>query len=503
ANTLSVSDNGTDQVIVYSVMDAKGCIVGGNITVDKYLPLTGITFSVDKAPVCPTHVADIRVAAVGGYAIAKYEIISPITVDNGNNPLFTDLATNVTYLFKVTDANGCSIEDNYKVEPVVNITVSGELVSDVTCNVTPAVANGAVKFTVGSFATTYSYSVNGGVAVTGQTASTIDLTGLGTGPYVIVVIDEVTGCDATATVTVGQPNPLTLTEVSNINANCNNGAQVTVLAGGGTPAYTYAFVANNVAPVAADYTSSASAVLPFTAPAPNDYDVWVKDSNGCTFKLDIVINEDASPVIVMPAAQCFVGTAFTIDLSVGQTVSKLPATYTINGSGQSASTYSITAPGTYQLSITDGNGCVSNTVSYEVKPQLTLSANMTQDLTCIANASVTLTASGGTSTYVSYEVNDGSGYVASANPFTTGTDGTYKFRVTDSQGCQAESGDVIVTPRTTPTALVAETHVSCFGGSNGTITLTPADGLAPYSYTLTGAGANTSGDVTGTYTGLP
>ncbi|PXY38643.1 hypothetical protein DMB65_21910, partial [Flavobacterium cheongpyeongense] len=42
-----------------------------------------------------------------------------------------------------------------------------------------------------------------------------------------------------------------------------------------------------------------------------------------------------------------------------------------------------------------------------------------------------------------------------------------------------------------------------FGGSNGTITLTPADGLAPYSYTLTGAGANTSGDVTGTYTGLP
>ncbi|MBW4362847.1 hypothetical protein, partial [Flavobacterium taihuense] len=170
----------------------------------------------------------------------------------------------------------------------------------------------------------------------------------------------------------------------------------------------------NVTPLSTNYTSSASAVLPVTAPAPNNYDVWVKDSNGCTFKLDISVGLDVSPTIAMPASQCYVGTPFTIDLSVGQTVSKTPATYTINGSNQSSSIYTVTAPGTYKLSIVDANGCPSNTVNYVVQPQLSLTANLAQDLTCTVNASVTLTAAGGIAPYVTYEVNNGTGYVASA-----------------------------------------------------------------------------------------
>ena len=112
---------------------------------------------------------------------------------------------------------------------------------------------------------------------------------------------------------------------------------------------------------------------------------------------------------------------------------------------------------------------------------------MTLDLTCPAPASITLVPDGGTTVYT-FEVNiNNTVYNAIAgSPYTTSTAGTYKFRVTDSQGCQAESQDVIVTPNTTPTATTAFTNVSCIGATDGTITLTPSGGNVAYEYSLDG-----------------
>jgi hypothetical protein len=39
----------------------------------------------------------------------------------------------------------------------------------------------------------------------------------------------------------------------------------------------------------------------------------VKDANGCDY--DVTVVSDAPPTIVAPAAQCFEGTALTVDLS--------------------------------------------------------------------------------------------------------------------------------------------------------------------------------------------
>jgi len=59
-----------------------------------------------------------------------------------------------------------------------------------------------------------------------------------------------------------------------------------------------------------------------------------------------------------------------------------------------------------------------------------------------------------------------------------------KFRVTDSQGCQAFSNVITVTPKTTPTFTYTQTNVSCNGGSDGSIVITAADGIAPYQYSI-------------------
>ncbi|MEL0653373.1 hypothetical protein V6246_18270, partial [Algibacter sp. TI.3.09] len=90
------------------------------------------------------------------------------------------------------------------------------------------------------------YTINGGTAVTRQTSATINLTGLSVGNQIIIVTDEATTCTSTATINVSEPALLTLVEATNINANCNVGAQVSVTPTNGTAPYQYAFVEDGV-----------------------------------------------------------------------------------------------------------------------------------------------------------------------------------------------------------------------------------------------------------------
>ncbi|MFH6770219.1 T9SS type B sorting domain-containing protein [Gaetbulibacter aquiaggeris] len=498
-NTYTTYSSG---LVTAYVKDANGCLIPAAITfnVPALDPPTDLGF-VSTAVTCLALTSDVTLTTTNGVGPLSYAIISPASATGNvtglNTGIFTGLLPD-TYVFEVTDANFCTYQESYTVVPVINITVSGTLVNDVSCN---GGSNGAVDFTVSNFTGTYSYTINGGPAVVGQSAATISLTGLPIGDQIIVVTDETTGCTDTVTITVSEPTVLTLVETTNINANCNFGAQVSVTAGGGTPNYTYAFVQNLVAPIASDYTASASAVLD---PAVNvNWDVWVMDANGCTTQIDIVIATDPLPTIDPIAPQCFTGSPISITLAEGTGTAIAPLTYSIGGAYQAGDTFTISAAGSYTVSIKDGNGCIVST-TYDVQPPLLLDANMTQDLTCTVDASITLTASGGTGVYTIYEVDYNSGgYGAIAGlPYTATLEGTYQFRVTDSQGCQSESNIIIVTPKTAPTLTYTQTNVSCNGGADGSIVVTAADGIAPYQYSINGAPFVTSNVFNGLSAGL-
>ncbi len=494
-NTFTTNTAG---IVSALIRDSNGCTsLPITINVPALDPPTDLDF-VSTPVTCLALTSDVTLTATDGVGPLAYAILSPASatgnVTGAASGIFTGLAPD-TYLFEVTDANGCTYEESYTVDPVINITVSGVLVSDVSCN---GGSNGAVDFTVGDFAGTYSYTINGGAAVTGQSAATINLTGLPAGNQLIVVTDETTGCTDTFTVPVGEPTLLTLAETININANCGFGAQVTVAASNGTPAYTYAFVQDGVAPVPADYTNSASTVLD---PATNtNWDVWVQDANGCTAQIDVVIATDALPTIDPVALQCFTGTPFSITLS-GTTYNGA-ANYSIGGGYQASPTFTINAAGTYTVSIQDDNGCTATT-TYTVEPQLLLTANLTKDLDCTVtpDGSIALTASGGTGTYTTYEVNYNSGgfAVIAGTPYTATADGTYEFRVTDSQGCMALSNIITVNPLVTPTLTEVHTDVSCIGGADGSIVVTASNGVPPYRYSIDNGGTFQASNV---FTGL-
>ncbi|WP_374174434.1 T9SS type B sorting domain-containing protein [Flavobacterium tructae] len=501
ANTLTVLDNGAAQTISYYVKDANGCLFNSTVTVNPYQKITDLTFT-GAAITCNAPATSITVTVAGGYAITKYEIVSPTAnaVDNGTVNVFNGLLPG-TYVFKVTDANGCSFQKSLTIKPVTNITVSGQLIKDVSCNEVAATPNGSVEFTVGNFAANYTYSING-VAVAGtHTNPKVTLTNLAVGNYKIDVVDVATGCVATANVDVSEPaTPLLLTLVSNVNANCNFGAKVSVVGSGGTPGYTYAYAVSPTAPAAGAYNTSPSAVL-------DPSKVWiayVKDANGCIAQLPLTIATDPLPSIDPITGVCYDGSPVNVTL-VGHGVG--PLTYSIGNGFKTSPDFVLNAPGSYTFYVRDANGCDATTpYVYQLDQKLLLDAVL-QDLTCAAPnmATVTLTATQGSTVYTNYEVSfNGGGFTPTTSPYTTNIAGTYTFRVTDSKNCQSVSKPVVVNPIVMPTISTTPFNVSCNLGNDGSITITAGSGLAPYEYSIDGTNYQTSnifGTLTqGTYT---
>jgi large repetitive protein len=489
------------------IKDGNGCVIATPLTVNipALNPPTDLDF-VSTAVTCVALTSDVTLTTTNGTGTLSYAILFPSgatsNVSGASSGIFTGLLPG-TYLFQVTDANFCTYQESYTVAPVTSITVSGQLISDVTCN--PGF-NGEVRFTVANFAGNYMYSINGGAVSAPQSSPTITVSGLSAAStQTINITDVITGCTATASVTVAQPAPLALVANPFINANCNFGAQVSVTASGGVAPYSYSYVPSGNP--AGTYSASASAVLdPATA---TSWDVYVKDANGCviTTPLAITIATDPLPTVaVNPYSQCPSGTG-TYTFTVAAT-GMAPFEYSIGAGFQTNPSFTVNAAGTYDVTVKDKNGCTT-TISglVNILPALQLQATITALPTCVdGDGTLTLIATGGSGTY-EYSLDAGT-YQLSAN-FTNIFAGTHTLTVRDVTTNCTKAIPVNLGAATPITGFaLSKTDVSCNGGSNGVITATmatPAPGVNDnpvYNYSLSGTVSRPT-QLSNIFSGLP
>jgi len=182
---------------------------------------------------------------------------------------------------------------------------------------------------------------------------------------------------------------------------------------------------------------------------------------------------------------------YVFSLSNGQTSGSTNSlSYTFTGLGA----------GDYVVSVTDSHGVTatgSNTFTVVQPTQIAVTTS-SMDVSCFGgtNGSATITnISGGQPPYS----------ILWSNGNTTNTidnlvAGTYQGTVTDTLGCVMPFSLVVNQP-TVLSASASVTNVSCYGGSNGSATVTATGGTAPYtilwnngstSFTRMGLSANNS-----------
>ncbi|WP_373017816.1 T9SS type B sorting domain-containing protein [Muriicola sp.] len=505
SNTFNVNDTGAVQNFTVTIRDANGCTDTDTVTINPLPTITDVSRTQIVAITCSND-ETVRLTVTGGSGDFDFDLL-PLGSQPTQSPgagVFTadfDLSAPGDYTFRVTDnVTGCWFTTvPYNIPPYDLIEVVATAVTPVTCF---GDTDGELSIQVNNYLGNYTYQVfdNSGAPVSGVVPSDTSvnprtISGLPAGNfYVEVIATDTPFCDDLSnTVTIGSPAaPVALVVTSNINANCNIGAQVSVQASGGTPGYQYAFMSTGNVPAPGDYSASASAVLN-PAAYPADYDIYVQDVNGCSTFITVTVDEDPLPTVTAPAFatdQCTSdGTSYSFTV-VGTGVA--PLQYSVGAGYQSSPTLTVSAPGTYTVTVRDANGC-TDTDTITILPPLSLTPEVTAQPSCALNdGEIRITASGGSGSY-EYDLLDGGGVSViggvpqASDTFSGLAPGNYTAVVYDTggSGCDAQAPVTLETP-TPVTFTYNKEDVSCAGGSDGFIQviLDPSNDNPPYTYTL-------------------
>ncbi|WP_343485877.1 T9SS type B sorting domain-containing protein [Allomuricauda sp. d1] len=471
-----------------AVRNASGCRRDFTaITIADVDPPTDITFTQSNTN-CAANTSDVQLTATANFAIATYEVISPVTINNGGSDTFTGLTNNVNHVFRITDINGCTYEESFT--PAVISTIRARVKSGGDLRVCPTATDGNATFLVDGFANTYSYTVTpGGFSGTGESGLEVPITGLGANTYTITVTDDDTGCTDTASVTVVEPSsPLTLNaNVTDMSCQNNNVGRVEALASGGFGSYRYELDW----PTPPGITQGPKSGRFFgNLTAEGMYTLTVTDSEGCTATTTFNLSEVDPPTIALgPVDYCF-GPGDDAAITVTSTAGSAPIAshqYRINGGAlQGSPTFNGLVPGTYTVEVVDGNNCTDD-LQVTIPPQIQISLNLITEIPCGGNGEMGISISGGdisTLASTSYTIfRDGvavaghTGNVLPSNPFNytvpLGQDGDYTVEVTDNNGCTNTSPPLTFTAPVPITATANAVGPSCGDASSGYVEIIP------------------------------
>jgi len=264
---------------------------------------------------------------------------------------------------------------------------------------------------------------------------------------------------------------------------------ITVTPTAGTSPYTYTL--NGGAPV------TVPGAYTFTGLAAGPYVVVVADALNCDSTINVTITTTSTITATISATQTSCPLSADAVITVNPTSGTAPYTYSLDGGpSQASNVFTNVAAGPHTVIFTDAFSC-TGTVSITVvagSTPLTASVSSTPT-TCptLNDGTITVTPTSGTAAY-QYRLDGGP--PQGSNVFTNVAAGSHTVLVTDVFGCTG-TFTVTVAMGSSLTSSINSANPPCFNVNDGTITITPTSGTAPYMYSLNGGPAQAGNTFTG------
>lgn len=376
-----------------------------------------------------------------------------------DSPSFTDLAAG-DYTAVVTDSEGCTDTLLFGLSEPDTLSLSLQLVTPVSCfGNEEAVISSSVSGGNGGFV--YNWS-------TGLTGDEPQASGLPSGTYSLSITDS-RGCEAEASLSFGQPDSLSISFTAE-NASCASTANGSLQAfvSGGTSPYTY------------DWSNGAATPSLANLPA-GEYCLTVIDANGCAQTRCVALSSPPALLIdsVATSAVLCNGEA-TGTASVFPSGGTLPYSYQWDDAlSQSGATANMLSAQTYNVQVTDANGCgVMQQLMISEPPPLSLDFEV-QAVNCKdgSDGRVTALPSGGIEPY-DYSWSDNQN-----SPVATGLSaGSLQLSLTDANGCVLEASVEVEEPEEAVSLAVEQTFRGCNGQQDNEAQALGSGGTGSYTY---------------------
>ncbi|MBL7777910.1 MAG: tandem-95 repeat protein, partial [Chitinophagales bacterium] len=476
-----------------TVTDNNGCSASTSTSTVAINPSPSISANSGSPTYCSGQTIQLTSAPSGGSTPYSYSWSGPAsfsaTVQNPTRP-GSLVSHSGVYSVTLTDNNGCTATASTPAvtvneTPVVSaFSSSPSYCTGSTIQLNSTVTGGTTPYTfVWSGPATYSASTQNPTRVNAQP--------IHSGVYSVTVTTN-NGCSATAQTGAITVNPgLNITAGSNSPACTGGTLNLSSSVSGGTTPYTYSwtgpgFTSNLQNP------SRTNVVAGFAG----TYNITVTDANNCsgTASTNVVVN---TGVGVSASSNSPVCVGSTLNLSGSPLGGTSPYTYSWTGpSGYSAGGQNPTRTniqtihaGTYNVTITDVNGCsATGSTAVVVNTNPSVSAGSNSPICAGATLNLTSTPSGGSTPY-SYSWSGPVSYSAFIqNPTRsltiTAHSGTYSVTLTDNNGCSA-TASTVVTVNATPSVTASSNSPVCETRTIN-LTSTPSGGTGTYSYAWAG-----------------
>jgi gliding motility-associated-like protein len=387
----------------------------------------------------------------------------------------------------VTDVNGCTSEIiPYNINEPTQLQIDSVITTLVSC--VPGNDGTATTYASGGvFPYTYYWS-NG---QSNQMANS-----LVAGTYVAYVFDA-NNCMADSTgITITNATSIDI-DIIETPISCNGGNDGELIATLLTGSYPLTYSWLDLSSLTPSVVISSDSII--SNLSSGGYQLLATDINGCFDQETVsVINPSSITFNLVPfnisSNGAVDGIINTTLISGGQAPYSF---FWIGPNGFTSISQNLTNlnAGTYTLTITDANGCetVQSTVINEPGCNVSISLNTTQPLCFNYSGNITWTNSGGSPSYynvitdlnIPLQLDDS---YSSSGTYSLPV-GNYALQVTDQYGCSDLQNIEITEPEillgnyiTSPT--------SCYGGTDGAISVTPTGGTNPYSINYGGVNAN-------------